>query len=95
MPCSTGMNPNKNTTVTAPRHPRPLGGDPLKRVDRPRISLSAMVLNNQDPAAVIQPKRKPSWLRAKLPGGPGYTRLNNILEEHNLFTVCKEASCPN
>ncbi|MDX2114165.1 MAG: lipoyl synthase [Planctomycetota bacterium] len=55
-----------------------------------------MVLNNQDGApAQLAGKRKPAWLRARLPGGEGYERLSNILESHGLHTVCKEAGCPN
>ena len=78
------------------RHPRPLGGDPLKRVDRPRVSLTSMVLNNQPDAPVtLAQKRKPKWLRAKMPGGAGYERLRGVLSEHRLHTVCEEAGCPN
>src|SRR5262245_12669825 len=29
------------------RHPRPLGGDPLRTIDPPLLSLSGMVLNNR------------------------------------------------
>jgi lipoic acid synthetase len=55
-----------------------------------------MVLNNQGGAVEhALPKRKPAWLRAKVPGGPGYTRLKSILSEHKLHTVCEEAGCPN
>ncbi|WP_263975163.1 lipoyl synthase [Leptolyngbya sp. 7M] len=79
---------------TLARHPRPLGGDPLRRVDRPVVSLSGMVLNN-DSNQQLATKKKPSWLRAKVPGGPGYTRLKSILSEHRLHTVCEEAGCPN
>ena len=39
--------------------------------------------------------RKPSWIRAKFPGGPEVARLKHILRENNLHTVCEEASCPN
>jgi len=82
--------------VTIPRHPRPLGGDPLRTIDPPLLSLSDMVLNNaggfKDQLAI---KRKPPWLRAKVPGGPGYTRLKAIMDEHRLHTVCEEARCPN
>lgn len=78
------------------RHPRPLGGDPVKRFDKPLVSLGDRILNNQGGAKQsAAPKRKPKWLRAKLPGGPGYHRLRNILSENNLFTVCEEAGCPN
>jgi lipoic acid synthetase len=81
---------------TLARHPRPLGGDPLKRVDLPVISLSAMVLNNQQPAPQqLSTKRKPDWLRAKVPGGAGYERVKKIVDEHRLHTVCEEAGCPN
>lgn len=40
-------------------------------------------------------KKKPSWLKAKVPGGPGYQRLRQIMDEHRLHTVCEEAGCPN
>jgi lipoic acid synthetase len=81
---------------TLARHPRPLGGDPLKRVDAPILSLSSMVLNNAgESKQQLSLKKKPSWLRAKVPGGPGYTRLKSILSENKVYTVCEEANCPN
>ncbi len=81
---------------TLARHPRPLGGDPLKRVDRPVLSLSGMVLNNQTGTPEqLALKRKPPWLKAKVPGGAGFTRLKGIIDEHRLHTVCQEAGCPN
>lgn len=81
---------------TLARHPRPLGGDPLKRMDQPVISLSGLVLNNQEaPVHQLTQKKKPDWLRAKVPGGAGYERLKAIVDNHRLFTVCQEAGCPN
>lgn len=80
---------------TLARHPRPLGGDPLRTIDPPKLSLSGMVLNNQQGKDTLAVKRKPDWLRAKVPGGPGYTRLKGIMSEHRLHTVCEEAGCPN
>lgn len=78
------------------RHPRPLGGDPLRVIDGPLVSLSAMVLNNADGAKdQMAVKRKPPWLRAKVPGGEGYQRLKGILTENRVHTVCEEAGCPN
>jgi len=38
---------------------------------------------------------KPSWLRAKLPTGKGYSGVHNIVREHRLSTVCEESMCPN
>ena len=58
-----------------------------------RLSLSDRILGNQLQAAV--PKRKPAWLRAKLPGGPGYQRLRGLIDGHHLHTVCESALCPN
>jgi lipoic acid synthetase len=39
--------------------------------------------------------RKPSWLRAKIPGGPVYQETTQIVREHKLHTVCESAQCPN
>lgn len=38
---------------------------------------------------------KPRWLRRKLPTGPEYERLRQLLAERGLTTVCQEARCPN
>ena len=79
---------------TLARHPRPAGGDPMRRVDRPSISLGDRVLNNQSTQR-LAPKRKPTWLKARVPGGEGYHRLRGIMTDHSLHTVCQEAGCPN
>jgi lipoic acid synthetase len=47
------------------------------------------------PAASTDTSRKPSWLRAKLPSGPGYTAVRQLVDEHQLHTVCQSAQCPN
>ncbi len=39
--------------------------------------------------------RKPSWIRVKSGSGQGYHDVKRLLREHNLHTVCEEASCPN
>ncbi len=39
--------------------------------------------------------RKPSWLKAEMPGGENYNRLKNLMDDKMLNTVCEEASCPN
>jgi len=41
------------------------------------------------------PKRKPEWLRVRLPAGEGYNRVRNLMRGHGLHTVCEEARCPN
>ena len=57
------------------------------------ISLSDRILDQGGHAFVR--RRKPSWLRVRLPGGPGYQRLRAIVDEHRLHTVCESAKCPN
>jgi len=81
------------TDKTLRRHPRPAGGDPLRRRDRPLVSLTGMILENGTHQSA--PKRKPPWLKAKVPGGPGYQQLKDIMDTHRLHTVCEEAGCPN
>ncbi|MFH1499018.1 MAG: lipoyl synthase [Verrucomicrobiota bacterium] len=39
--------------------------------------------------------RKPSWLRAKLPSGPGYQAVRRLVDDNQLHTVCQSAQCPN
>ncbi len=39
--------------------------------------------------------RKPAWIRVKAPGSPGYAETKEIVNKHNLHTVCEEAGCPN
>lgn len=39
--------------------------------------------------------RKPDWLRAKLPSGPGYQATRRLVEDNKLHTVCQSAQCPN
>ena len=41
------------------------------------------------------PERKPSWLKVRAPGGETYSRLQGLMRELNLHTVCEEAHCPN
>ncbi len=39
--------------------------------------------------------RRPDWLRVKLPYGPVYRKLVDLIDEHDLHTVCQSARCPN
>jgi lipoic acid synthetase len=43
----------------------------------------------------MQITRKPAWLRAKLPSGPGFTAVRQLVEGAHLHTVCQSAQCPN
>ena len=41
------------------------------------------------------PGRKPSWLKMKMPGGEGFSRLLKLVNDERLHTVCQSAKCPN
>ena len=38
---------------------------------------------------------KPDWIRVRVNGGEKFQQVKRALREHNLHTVCEEASCPN
>ena len=38
---------------------------------------------------------KPAWIRVRVNGGEKFQQVKRALREHNLHTVCEEASCPN
>ncbi len=40
-------------------------------------------------------KRKPGWLKVRVPGGDGYKRIDRYHREEGLHTVCRSAACPN
>ena len=40
-------------------------------------------------------RRLPGWMKVRMPGGPNYIDLKNLLRDSNLHTVCEEARCPN
>jgi lipoic acid synthetase len=39
--------------------------------------------------------RKPEWLKVRAPGGTNYLRLQKLMRDQGLHTVCEEAHCPN
>jgi len=39
--------------------------------------------------------RKPDWLKVRLPSGAGVVKMNQLLRQKKLVTVCEEARCPN
>ena len=40
-------------------------------------------------------KRKPDWLRVKLPIGPEYKKVRHLVDEYKLHTICQSGNCPN
>jgi len=65
----------------------------VKKAQRGRLKTSRI------PIRVVpsdeRPARKPDWIKAKAPTAPEVLALKRLLREHNLHTVCEEASCPN
>ena len=40
-------------------------------------------------------KKKPDWLRVKLPTGKEYTKVSEMVSTHKLHTICESGNCPN
>ena len=40
-------------------------------------------------------KRKPDWLRVKLPVGKEYASVRKLVDQHKLHTICESGICPN
>lgn len=40
-------------------------------------------------------RKKPDWLRVKLPIGKDYLHVRKIVETHKLHTICESGNCPN
>lgn len=40
-------------------------------------------------------KRKPEWLKIRLPEGENFKKVNQIVKENNLHTICTSGKCPN
>ena len=40
-------------------------------------------------------KRKPDWLRVKLPTGENFKRVRKLVDQYDLHTICQSGSCPN
>ncbi len=40
-------------------------------------------------------RKKPEWLRVKLPTGKEYLSVRKIVDDHKLHTICESGNCPN
>jgi lipoic acid synthetase len=84
------MSDPKPVVRSGAKYTTPQGFTAIKDGVRP-----ASAQGSRDAAAMAALLRKPTWLRAKLPAGPGFTAVRHIVREHRLSTVCEEAKCPN
>ena len=47
------------------------------------------IVQNKEPR-----KKKPDWLRVKLPIGQEYKKVRNLVDKYKLHTICQSGSCP-
>ena len=47
------------------------------------------------PDATPPKRRKPEWLRVKLPIGTEYKKVRTLVDEYQLHTICQSGNCPN
>ncbi len=40
-------------------------------------------------------KKRPDWLRVKLPIGENYKKVRTLVDSHQLHTICQSGNCPN
>ena len=43
----------------------------------------------------VAPLPRPDWIRVKAPISKEFQETRKLIRDHNLFTVCEEAACPN
>jgi lipoic acid synthetase len=56
--------------------------------------------DSSKPSTSVQPadcscRRKPEWLKVRMPGTGEFTRVHKLVSGLRLHTVCQEAHCPN
>lgn len=44
---------------------------------------------------VKEKRKKPNWLRVKLPVGENYKKVRKLVDSHKLHTICESGNCPN
>ena len=80
------------TDVTASPH-RPIRPRPYDPTAKQKAQAKTRIPIKVIP---IEKLKKPEWIRVKAATGSSrFNEIKTILREHNLHTVCEEASCPN
>lgn len=52
-------------------------------------------MSSEDNNITLEPKRKPQWLRVKLPTGENYKMVREAVDANKLHTICQSGNCPN
>ena len=47
------------------------------------------------PTVSPEKRKKPDWLRVKLPVGEEYAKVRKIVDNNRLHTICESGNCPN
>jgi len=66
-------------------------------VDQAKIRQTGAAKTARNPIKIVPAEtlRKPDWIRVRLGASPRFLEVKKALRDHNLHTVCEEASCPN
>ena len=59
------------------------------------IQLDTITTPDQPEAPEPKRKKRPDWLKVRVPTGENYDRLKTLMRSKSLHTVCEEAQCPN
>ena len=51
------------------------------------------VIENE--TSLLERKRKPKWLKVKLPTGENYRKIREVVSDNKLHTICESGNCPN
>lgn len=44
---------------------------------------------------LLERKKKPNWLKVKLPTGENYRKVREVVSNNKLHTICESGNCPN
>ncbi len=67
----------------------------MSRIENKQTGAAKTARNPIKIVSLQERLRKPEWIRVKSGSAQGYHDVKRMLREHNLHTVCEEASCPN
>ena len=54
-----------------------------------------VVETKKETATRSRPRRRPDWIKVRVPQGASYDFLKDLMRSKQLHTVCEEAMCPN
>lgn len=46
-------------------------------------------------SSLMERRKKPSWLKVKLPTGENYRKVREVVSNNKLHTICESGNCPN